>query len=31
MLNIESNISELGQIFRQLANLVAEQGETIQR
>jgi syntaxin 5 len=31
MLNIESNISELGQIFKQLANLVAEQGETIQR
>ena len=31
MLNIESNINELGQIFKQLANLVAEQGETIQR
>uniref|UniRef100_A0A0N4ZT94 RING-type E3 ubiquitin transferase n=1 Tax=Parastrongyloides trichosuri TaxID=131310 RepID=A0A0N4ZT94_PARTI len=31
METIESNISELGQIFRQLASLVAEQGEMITR
>lgn len=31
MENIESSISELGQIFRQLASLVSEQGETITR
>ena len=31
MESIESSISELGQIFKQLATLVAEQGETIQR
>jgi len=29
--SIESTIAELGQIFMQLANMVAEQGETIQR
>lgn len=31
MENIESSISELGQIFRQLASLVSEQGEMITR
>ena len=31
MENIESSISELGTIFRQLASLVAEQGEMITR
>ncbi|VDM21167.1 unnamed protein product [Wuchereria bancrofti] len=31
MENIESSISELGQIFRQLASLVTEQGEMITR
>ncbi|VDM41893.1 unnamed protein product [Toxocara canis] len=31
MENIESSISELGQIFRQLASLVSEQGEVITR
>jgi hypothetical protein len=31
MESIESSIAELGSIFRQLANLVAEQGETITR
>ncbi|GAW07050.1 integral membrane protein sed5 [Lentinula edodes] len=29
--SIESTIAELGQIFMQLANMVAEQGETVQR
>jgi len=29
--SIESTIAELGQVFVQLANMVAEQGETIQR
>lgn len=31
MENIESSISELGQIFRQLASLISEQGEMITR
>jgi syntaxin 5 len=31
MENIESSISELGTIFRQLASLVSEQGEVITR
>src|ERR1700761_9355299 len=29
--SIESTIAELGQIFSQLANMVAEQAETVQR
>lgn len=29
--SIESTISELGQIFSQLATMVAQQGETVQR
>ena len=29
--SIESTISELGQIFTQLATMVAQQGETVQR
>ena len=31
MQNIESTIEEIGGIFQQLATMVAEQGETVER